>query len=511
MDSAYDLANPNPCALIESLRSVGYNIPTAIADIVDNSISANASEIHINFHWSGKNSWISLLDNGDGMDEKTLKDAMRPGTKNPTEVRDPNDLGRFGLGLKTASFSQCRILSVWTKELYSPIYARKWDLDYVSKHNEWRLIKDFSHLHDQSVKALNQLDAGTLVIWENLDRIIDESPAEHDEAHQRFLSIMDAVRNYLSMIFHRHLSGNTTPRREPLKIFINGDSEQHRLVAWDPFVISEKISSQESPMETISCGGENLVKVKGYVLPHKDRISNEEFLRGGGQVGWIGQQGFYIYRKDRILVAGDWLRLGRGKSWPKEEQYKLARISIDIPNSLDLEWSLDVKKSTARPPAYLRARLTGLAEKVRYDAKKVFTHRGEYGPRATNSPTIIERPWLSKERNGHLVYKINRSHPLIQYVIARLGPMASDLDALLRLIEETVPVQKIWLDSAESDLDHAIPYEGLDENIILGDLKMAKELISKAINDPNTVRAYLSATEPFNRYPGLIEKIFKES
>lgn len=510
MTTDFDLANPNPCALIESLRSVGYTLPTAIADIVDNSISANATEIHINFHWSGKNSWISILDNGEGMNEKTLKDAMRPGTRNPTEERDPNDLGRFGLGLKTASFSQCRALSVWTKELHSPVYARKWDLDYVSKHNEWRLIKDFPHFHDHSVQMLNRLDSGTLVVWENLDRIIDESPAGQDEAHQRFLNMLDAVRNYLSMIFHRHLTGNTTPRRDPLKIYINGDTEQHRLQAWDPFVVSQTVSSQESPLEPIPCGSGHAVKVKGYVLPHKDRITDEEFVRGGGQRGWIGQEGFYIYRNDRILVAGDWLRLGRGKPWPKEEQYKLARISIDIPNSLDLEWSLDVKKSTAKPPTYLRNRLTGLAEKIRNDAKKVFTHRGEYGTRSTNSAIIMERPWESKERNGHIVYKINRKHPLIQYVIARLGPMVSDLDSLLRLIEETVPVQKIWLDSAESDLDHAIPYEGLDENVIIVDLRKTKELLSKTTKDPNTLRAYLSATEPFNRYPELIEKIYKE-
>jgi hypothetical protein len=510
MDPTYDLANPNPCALIESLRSVGYTLPTAIADIVDNSISAEATEIHINFHWSGKHSWISILDNGEGMDEETLKDAMRPGTKNPIEVREPNDLGRFGLGLKTASFSQCRMLSVWSKELLSPVFSRKWDLDYVAKKNEWRLIKDFSHNHDSSVQALQRLKSGTLVIWENLDRIIDESPAEQEEAHQRFLNILEAVRNYLSMIFHRHLSGNTNLRHEPLNIYINGDTEQHKLSPWDPFVISQTVSSIESPVESISCGGNNTVKVKGYVLPHKDRISDEEFVKGGGQRGWIGQEGFYIYRNDRILVAGDWLRLGRGRPWPKEEQYKLARISIDIPNSLDLEWSLDVKKSTAKPPAYLRARLTGLAEKIRSDAKKVFTHRGEYGTRATNSETIIERPWTSKERNGHLVYKINRNHPLVKYVIDRLGPMESELNVLLRLIEETVPVQKIWLDSAESDIDHAIPYEGLDENVILSDLRKTKELISKTTKDPKNVRAYLSATEPFNRYPELIEKIFKE-
>ena len=510
MDPNYDLVNPNPCALVESLRSVGYTLPTAIADIVDNSISAEATEIHINFHWAGKHSWISILDNGQGMDQKTLKDAMRPGTKNPMEERAPRDLGRFGLGLKTASFSQCRMLSVWSKEMLSHVYARKWDLDYVAAKNEWRLIKDFSHSHEHSVQVLTRLDSGTLVIWESLDRIIDDSPTNQEEAHQRFLNVIDTVKSYLSMIFHRHLSGNTTPIRNPLKIYINGETEIHKLFAWDPFVISKTVNSIESPLEQIPCGGNSIVKVKGYVLPHKDRVSDEEFIQGGGQRGWIAQEGFYIYRNDRMLVSGDWLKLGKGRPWPKEEQYKLARISIDIPNSLDLEWSLDVKKSTAKPPSHLRSRLTGLAEKIRNDAKKVFTHRGEYGTRAISSPTIIERPWLSRERNGHIVYKINREHPLIKYVIARIGPMVSDLDSLLRLVEETVPVQKIWLDSAESDLDHAIPYEGIDENVILSDLRKTKELISKTIKDIKTAQAYLLATEPFNRYPELINKIFME-
>lgn len=508
MDHSYDLADPNPCALIESLRSVGYTLPTAVADIVDNSISANASEILINFHWSGKDSWISILDNGDGMNESTLKDAMRPGTKNPKDTRDPNDLGRFGLGLKTASFSQCRSLSVWTKEHGGSVYSRKWDLDYVALRNEWRLIKDFSHNHSHTLETLNKFDSGTLVVWEQLDRIVDGSAVSLDEAHQRFLNALDDVRNYLSMIFHRHLSGDTTPKREPLKIYINGNTNEHLLRPWNPFRISEKVSSQESPLEIIQA--DNIIKIKGYVLPHKDRVTEEEFISGGGQRGWIAQQGFYIYRNDRILVAGDWLKLGRGKPWAKEEQYKLARLSIDIPNSLDLEWSLDVKKSTAKPPAKLRARLTGLAEKIRNDAKKVFTHRGEYGPRQYNPSIIIERPWESKERNGHIIYKINRNHPLIKYVTSRLGPLVNDLESLLRLVEETVPVQRIWLDSAESDMDHAIPYEDLDESIVMSDLKKTQELLSRTIKDPNTVRAYLLATEPFNRYPKLIENLYKE-
>lgn len=509
MNDFYDLTNPNPRALVESLRSVGYSLPTAIADIVDNSVSAEASEVHINFHWAGSKSWISILDNGFGMSEAGLKEAMRPGTKNPTDIREPNDLGRFGLGLKTASFSQCRQVTVWSKEDNGEISGRKWDLDYVAQHNEWRLQKGFDHIEIQALEDLRISESGTLVLWEKLDRLVDDGHVDSEEAHQRFLSLIDEVKVYLSMIFHRLISGSGASRREPLKIYVNGSAPQHALSPWNPFEVSNVTNSQESPVEIVNYLGHQIT-IKGYVLPHKDRLTEQEYVRGGGNRGWIAQQGFYIYRNDRILLAGDWLKLGRGRPWPKEEQYKLARLSVDIPNALDLEWSLDVKKSTARPPPKLRGRLTGLAEKIRNDAKKVFTHRGEYGPRPANPTLVVEKPWESKERGGHIVYRINRMHPLVKGVSKKLGPLNAEVESLLRLVEETVPVQKIWLDTAESQLDHAIPYEGIDENLILEDMRRTYEFLRQTFKDPNSVRSYLSATEPFNRYPDLLNKLLDE-
>jgi len=509
MSDHFDIANPNPCALVESLRSVGYNLPTAVADIVDNSVSAQASVIHINFHWAGSESWISILDNGLGMNEVGLFEAMRPGTKNPIELRDPNDLGRFGLGLKTASFSQCRQVTVWSKENNDEVAGRRWDLDYVSKHNEWRLQKGFEHQGIQALKDLEVSDSGTLVLWEKLDRLVDDGPADSEEAHQRFLSLIEDVKDYLSMIFHRLIEGNVTPRRNPLKIYVNGLTPQHALIPWNPFEISQNTNSQESPVEIINYLGHQ-IRIKGYVLPHKDRLTEQEYIRGGGHRGWVAQQGFYIYRNDRILLAGDWLKLGRGRPWPKEEQFKLARLSVDIPNALDLEWSLDVKKSTARPPPRLRGRLTGLAENIRSDAKDVFKHRGQYGPRPANPTLVIEKPWESKERGGHIVYKINRKHPLVKSVSKKLGPLKEDMESLLRLVEETVPVQRIWLDTAESELDHAIPYENIDENLILDDMRRTYNFLRQTIKDPSSVRAYLSATEPFNRYQNLLKRLLDE-
>ncbi|MFI5303754.1 MAG: ATP-binding protein, partial [Nitrospiria bacterium] len=230
----------------------------------------------------------------------------------------------------------------------------------------------------------------------------------------------------------------------------------------------------------------------------------------GGPRGWIAQQGFYIYRNNRIILAGDWLRLGRGSPWAKEEQYKLARISVDIPNSLDFDWSLDVKKSTARPPAILRGRLIWLAERVRSDARKVFTHRGQYGPRPINPSIVAEKTWDAKKRGDHIIYKINRKHPLIESMLKRLGPLAEFVEPILRLAEETVPVQRIWLDTAESESDHAIPYEGLDEAEILNDMRQTYKFLIQKIQDPNNALAFLLATEPFNRYPHLANKMVKE-
>ena len=497
---SYKLTNPNPSALVESLRSVGYSLQTAVADIIDNSITASANNIWVDFHWSGPRSSITVLDDGKGMTEAVLVEAMRPGTASPTAPRDGDDLGRFGLGLKTASFSQCRQLTVWSKSGGGGAVGRRWDLDYVVRHNEWRLQHDLDEPADERHSDLCRLEHGTLVMWNQVDRLVDDGEVAADGAHQKFLAQINDVRQYLAMIFHRHLAGKAAHRRTVLNVHVNGT----RLTRWDPFHVSDNVPAERSPVEPIEYRGQ-VVRVQGYVMPHKDRLSESEYVEGGGPRGWIAQQGFYIYRNDRMLLAGDWLRLGRGgRSWAKEEQYKLARLSIDIGNSMDLEWSLDVKKSTARPPAGLRARLTGLAESQRKRAKEVFVFRGTYGPRPPAGAMVIERPWKSLIRAERTVYQINRQHPMIKGVLQRLGPLGAEAESVFRLIEETVPVQKIWIDTAESDKDHAIPYEGISETQVMADITKTYRFLRQSALDHNSAVAYLLASEPFNRYPTLV-------
>ena len=502
MEEEYELAEPKPEALIESLRAVGYTLETAIADIIDNSISASAKNIWINFYWDGHNSYISILDDGSGMDECGLSNAMRPGSQSPLEARSEKDLGRFGLGLKTASFSQARCLSVLSKKQGMPIYARKWDLDYVIKSKQWRLLKSIGKSEKSYSSLLKDLKSGTLVFWQNLDRLTDGTITSDEKARDRFNQQIEDVREHLGMIFHRYISGPN----QRLTIWVNGRNAQNKIEPWDPFSTSHD-ATLLMPTDQIDFG-DQIVAIKGYVLPHKDRFNTEEECeRAAGPNGWNTQQGFYIYRNDRMLVSGEWLKLGRPRPWAKQEHYRLARLSIDIPNNIDTEWSLDVKKSTAKPPPEIKQKLFKLASDTREKAKQVFVHRGEYGPRGTYNQEELIRPWESSARSGHTIYKIDRKHILIKKLLSKAGKTRPELEATLRFLEETVPVQKIWLNTSEGNADYAKPYEELDYEIVFADLRRVWEILLATGIGKNEAKLKIRTMEPFNHYPELIEQL----
>ena len=143
---------PYAPTLIESTRAIGYSLNAAIADIIDNSIAACSKTIDIFFFPVG-DAYIAILDDGVGMDSNDIDIAMQYGSKDPLDIRDKRDLGRFGLGLKTASLSQCRVLTVISKKGNS-IEARRWDIDYVSQTGQWSLIAlDFTHWPSSGIGA----------------------------------------------------------------------------------------------------------------------------------------------------------------------------------------------------------------------------------------------------------------------------------------------------------------------------------------------------------------------
>jgi hypothetical protein len=497
MTKDYDIVNPGAAAMIESLRAYGYSLNTAIADLIDNSISAGARNIWVHLHWKGEHSWLSIVDDGNGMDEQTLRDAMRPGSNNPLEERSVSDLGRFGLGLKTASFSQCRSLTVASRVSGRAISVRRWDLDYVGRHDEWRLLKHPRDGSDKRFSELEEMDHGTVVLMENLDRLCSNQK-ENDIAHRRkFFARIEQLSQHLSMTFHRFMA-----ERQGLNIFINGHGDDHKLEPWDPFLTTfDATSAQPTDKEWFNDG---VVEVKGYVLPHKDKLGTANHEKAAGPAGWNEQQGFYVYRNKRLLVPGSWLGLGgRGHGWTKEEHYKLARIRVDIPNSMDSSWQIDVKKSTAVPPPLVADWLQDYASLVRKDAREVFSHRGQFGSRPRNSEIV--RLWKTGSRGGSQIYKIDRQNTLVKSILNQAGDLKEDIDSLLRILEETVPVQQIWLDMAEhSELSNE-PMGGLSEKQVMDLVDTTlKSLVGPGRSPSENSIEYICSIEGFAAYEDVI-------
>ncbi|MDC0159966.1 ATP-binding protein [Gemmatimonadales bacterium] len=456
-EDEFEEVAPDPSAMIESMRAYGYTLSTAIADLIDNSIAAQAKKIWIRMEWSGPDSWISIGDDGTGMDEESLRSAMRLGTQSPLIERKEDDLGRFGLGLKTASLSQCRRLTVRSVTDGSEVNTRRWDLDYLARPETkgWHLLTAPAEGSEERLEFRSE-KSGTVVLWEQLDRLVPETGGEDYHAiEQNWNKLTRGLEEHLALVFHRFLE---SPRGQgKLQIELNGVD----IEPWNPFradlPATEKVGQENKYFETISSAP---VSFEGYVLPHKDRLGSEEHGKLSGPKGWNAQQGFYLYRNRRLIVFGSWLGLGGQRGWTQEEHYKLARIKLDIPNSMDHLWHLDVKKSSASPPPQMKGWLQGLAQNVRKRARETFAHRAKHGPQGA-SRREITRPWKSTTRAGGRTYRIDRKHEFIQAVKKNIDRSARDeLEAALRILEETVPVEQIWLDKAENPEDFNQPFSG---------------------------------------------------
>jgi hypothetical protein len=475
--------------MLEALRGLGYSTATALADIIDNSIAARAGTIRLQFYWNGTLSAISILDDGDGMDAGQLERAMRLGERSPLETRPCHDLGRFGLGLKTASLSQCRRLTVASRK-NGEVNCLRWDLDEIahSQDDGWYLLEGAAEGSHQLLLPLEQQEPGTLVLWEVMDQLITPGFGE-----QNFLDLMDRVEQHLAMVFHRYLEGLCPP----LRILIN----DRPVSPWDPFLVHHA-ATWSSPVQRFQTGA-GPVEVQCHVLPHRDRIEPWEHERAAGSEGWTAQQGFYVYRNERLLVAGGWLGLGQGRCWTREEAHRLARVRVDIPNSADADWKIDIRKSTARPPVELRGRLTRLAEDVRHRARRVFAHRGQTV--RMGGKELPAQAWRAEYAGGGIRYRISENHPAIQSVLGAAGSLLPQIRAMLRVIEETVPVQRIWLDTTEGREVPCTGFSGEATSEVAAVLEvMFRNLVQRKGLSPQLAREQLLRTEPFHNYPDLV-------
>lgn len=415
---------PYAPTLMESTRAIGYSIEAAIADIIDNSIAANAARIDIDFFPIGQ-SYISILDDGHGMSEMELISAMQYGSRSPLDVREESDLGRYGLGMKTASLSQCRVLTVISKQ-NGMVAGAQWNLNHIKQAESWSLIV----LDESEVKnfpnwdKLNSYLNGTLVVWQDLDKFgIGES-----DIAAAFTRKMNLIRDHLSLVFHRYLSGE--PGLKKTDIRMNDLS----IAPQDPFLIRK--STQLMDEETIVVRGEK-VKVKPYILPHTSKLTKKELGALGGKEGLRKQQGFYVYRNKRLLIWGTWFRLMR-----QGDLSKLARVQVDIPNSLDDLWTLDIKKSTATPPEEVRKNLSVVIEKISEGSKRTWTYRGK----KEVSDQVVHIWNRLMTRDGSIVYEVNPDHPMIDALVEEYPGIRPKIELILKQIAMSLPLNSLYID-----------------------------------------------------------------
>ena len=488
-EADFDIAAPHAASLIESLRAFGYELPTALADLIDNSITAFANNVWLDFHWDGENSVIAVTDDGDGMSKEKLVAAMRPGSQNPLKPREPHDLGRFGLGLKTASFSQCRRVTVRSVVRGGKPATRCWDLDHIARVNDWQLLRNGDAAAEPHFRRLSRLSKGTAVVWQQLDRLVGGQRTDNEREHQLFLQCADAVRRHLAMVFHRLMAGESG-----LKLLLN----DRPVEAWDPFLESES-ATQVLPITRLKLRG-GVVQVEPFVLPHHSKLAKPKHESAAGPRGWNAHQGFYVYRNRRLLVPGDWLGFG----WAKEEHYKLARIRVDVPNALDHDWAIDVTKSRALPPAALRDDLRKIGERTRSDAKRVYSHRGaKLMPKADAERVLL---WEPTAKHDKMFYRLNRQHPLLKEALATASNRCA-LNALLRLVEETVPFPHIAIETMEKPNSMPGPFEHAADTQIRGVMEQAFHSLVASGYGPKEAVNRLRTIWPFELFPALLQSL----
>jgi hypothetical protein len=464
------------------MRAIGYDAATAVADLIDNSITAGATTVDLRFP-PGRPTCLAIVDNGRGMNAEDLLVAMRHGSRSPNEPRQAGDLGRFGLGLKTASMSQCRRLTVASR-LHGSTAALQWDLDEVGFDWEIGVLEPHDIRQLPFIEELEILETGTMVLWEKLDVLAADETGDGSVFGAR----ISTVREHLSLVFHRFLADG----RQPFSISIN----RTPVIPIDPFL--EHLGSTAGPEERISVEG-HPVLLRAFTLPHISKLSVEQISSAGGEAGLRKRQGFYVYRDRRLIIWGTWFRLFR-----QEELTKLTRVRVDVSNTLDHLWRLDIKKSVASPPESIRNRLRGLVPTLVLPS----TRTSRFRARMLDSKQV-EPIWSRLQGRQGVFYAINMQHPLIQALQNSVsGDSLSDLNTALRAISESIPVDAIYHDGAS---DTALRSDPVSEEDIEEHLEDLARQIVGAFSDDNRKRdevlKRLSQIEPFALHPAITQRL----
>lgn len=424
--------SPSPKSHIKTLMRIGYTLNSAVADVIDNSITAGAINIEVYSPPGMREPVISILDDGCGMELDELIANMRIGCKDPEDERMKGDLGRFGSGMKTASFSQARQLTVVTKKEGRPLVAARWDIDKVEKTDSWCLeiflADEIAEIEGLSESFLE--GSGTQIIWNKLNCLeVGNHAQDHDAELAHRLAELKA---YIALHFHRFMSGVDK------RVFKLNNSV---ISPVDPFMIGEK-GYQEGPSEKLRCKGGHIV-IQTHVLPHFKNMDTERLEELGGADGIAQQQGLYIYREKRLISAGGWLGMARNS-----QLGALARVQVDIPTALDNDWSTDVKKASLQmPPRVKREIRKFLADPVKR-SKRIHRYRGRQD--------VANYFWkvCEDENSNTITYQIDSENDLLESLVKNCDRDEQRmLVEYLKQLAANLPINHIYEKMAERPRD----------------------------------------------------------
>ncbi|PPD16123.1 MAG: ATP-binding protein [Methylobacterium sp.] len=465
-------ATPHAAALIEGLRDIGYSLETAISDIIDNSITACAHRVEIVTETYSEEPYIAIIDDGVGMIEDELVAAMRPGSRNPLAMRDETDLGRFGLGLKSASFSQCRRLTVVSRRS-GQTSAAIWDLDDVAERNEWAVqLPD----HFDLIPGIEKLgQQGTLVLWQKLDRLTggySHNAAKRAEViNQRIAE----TERHLRLVFHRFMED-----AKPLRILLNG----RLLRPIDPFARKNPATISDPEEKLTLIRGD--VEIQSFTLPHHKQISKMDWEDIGGPEGHLKSQGFYLYRGKRLILHGTWFGLCR-----QSELTKLSRVRVDIPNSMDADWKIDVKKSSAQLPAVVRDRLKRVIERILAGSKRTYSKRGQKLVDHERLPM-----WHRIQADGQIRYRPNIEHPAFADFAESLHPdLRRGFFNCIALVGASLPIETLHADMAGT-AELIVP-DRVDEDTLAQAVQATLSVLLSARKDIKEIKSLMKDVDPF--------------
>lgn len=465
--------------MMDVLGHSGYTFNFAIADLLDNCISAHAKNIKLFFDLDSLEPYLYILDDGNGMSLQELQNSAVIGFKDISSERESDDLGRYSTGLKSATRSFCDDVIISSKKDGQACNSIEIDYSHIKESKKWEafVLKGFS-LEGKIGSH------GTLVCCKKLHFSNDIS------LNKNVFEKLNDLEKSISHIFGKYLlSGDIE-----ISIQVNGSME-NQIIGWNPFALPENKSTKLVYSGTRKYKGE-MITFKAYVLPTYGNLSktDQAYMEGNGL---IDQEGFYVYRNKRLIKEGGWLSLDK---MGLDDKCKYARIDVEIQSALDKEFQINFSKNSLSIPEDLKDTFADVANKARRESRSNFNYVKHPEMKRTTKKEE-ERIWKTTKSDGALVLSINMQHPLIQEISSKLP--AADLKKLCTLLSKTLPLSMI-----QEQNTTVVSYTDNElEDLMDG---MHQKLLSDGL-DEKTARKKMASMEPFKDHLNLLIEFFDKT